>query len=119
MEESDTTVYDTLRREIKEELGIAIAIIGVENQLEQKGVRAYPLPVSMHTVRYEHKTRGMIEKFEYIFFARAEGKIMEGEEVEMTKRMDMEEILALDDDEIPPFIKQILDQNSDLLEVIG
>lgn len=120
VEDIDTTIYDTLKREINEELGIDILILGVENQFDQKGVRSLPLPVSIHTVRYEHKTRGIIEKFEYVFFARAKGEIDEdSDELVATKRMEMDEILALDDEEIPPFIKQILDQNIDFLDVLG
>ena len=118
-EKEDLSVYETLKRELYEELGVDIVIIWAENEVSDSRVTVKPLPISMHVVSYEHRTKWPTQKFEYLFFARAQGELEKNEEIHAMQWMDVDEVLALDDGEIPAFFKEVLDQNIDLLEIIG
>ena len=75
----------------------------------------------MHTVKYEHRTQGSIEKFEYVFFARAEHGVgtVDAEEIYDRKRFTEDELFALEPGrEIHLFIQELLEQNGDLLEIL-
>lgn len=116
------TVYEALKREVDEELGLWISLVGVENIVSTSNVVPLPLPISIHKVVYEHRTRGDIEKQEYFFFARMTGEIstLSNDEIQEFKWFEGDEILAMEEDtEIHGFIQEILDQNLDLLEIIG
>lgn len=120
VEKWDKGVHDALQREVHEELGIDISLIGVEQEISDDRVATLPLPVSMYVVRYEHRTKWLIEKLEYLFFARAQGDIESDEnEIVAYERMSIDDVLVLDDTEIPRFFKEVLEQNIDLLEIIG
>lgn len=116
------TVYDALKREIDEELGLWITLVWVENGISTSNVAPLPLPISIHKVIYEHRTRWHTEKVEYFFFARMNGEIstIDKQEIKEFKWFESDEILEMEEDtEIHGFIQEILDQNLDLLEIIG
>lgn len=120
--ESKETVYDALKREVDEELGLWITMVWVENSISTSNVAPLPLPISIHKVIYEHRTRGTTEKVEYFFFARMNGEIstIDKQEIKEFKRFEADDVLAMKEDvEIHGFIQEILDQNLDLLEIIG
>ena len=50
-------MYAALARELEEELHIKVSILGSENDITTPTVKSLPLPVSIHRVRYEHRTR--------------------------------------------------------------
>ena len=90
--------------------------------LSADNVATLPLPISIHRVKYEHRTRGPIEKIEYFFFARVNGEVTNNtsEEIVDYKRMEYDEIMELRaDEEIHQYTQDILEQNFDLLELIG
>lgn len=116
------SIYDCLMREVEEEVGLGIIIVGVENVLRDENVAALPLPISIQRVKYEHRKRGPIEKIEYFFFARVTWEVTNNhnEEIVDYKWMDYDEIMELrEDEEIHQYTKDILEQNFDLLELIG
>lgn len=116
------TVYEALKREVDEELGLGISLVGVESIVSTKNVIPLPLPISIHKVIYEHRTRGSTEKQEYFFFARMTGEIstISNDEIQEFKWFESDEILAMEEDvEIHGFIQEILDQNLDLLSIVG
>jgi 8-oxo-dGTP pyrophosphatase MutT (NUDIX family) len=111
-----------LKREVDEELGLGISLVGVESIVSTKNVIPLPLPISIHKVIYEHRTRGSTEKQEYFFFARMTGEIstISNDEIQEFKWFESDEILAMEEDvEIHGFIQEILDQNLDLLSIVG
>lgn len=116
------TVYDALKREVDEELGLGITMVWVENSITTSNVAPLPLPISIHKVVYNHRTKGSTEKIEYFFFARMNGEIstVDNQEIKEFKRFEADEVLEMEEDvEIHGFIQEILDQNLDLLEIIG
>lgn len=120
--ESWETVYDALKREVDEELGLWIMMVWVENSISTANVVPLPLPISIHKVVYEHRTKGATEKVEYFFFARMNGEIstIDNQEIKEFKWFESDEVLEMEEDvEIHGFIQEILDQNLDLLEIIG
>ena len=120
--EACETVYEALKREVDEELGLGISLVGVESIVSTKNVIPLPLPTSIHKVIYEHRTRGSTEKQEYFFFARMTGEIstISNDEIQEFKWFESDEILAMEEEtEIHGFIQEILDQNLDLLSIVG
>lgn len=120
--ETGETIFAALKREIMEELGLGVKIVGVENSVSMSNVIPMPLPISIHKVVYEHRTRWATEKVEYFFFARMTGEIFttSSEEIKEFKWFESEEILEMEEDkDVHGFIQEILDQNLDLLEIIG
>lgn len=120
--EEGEDLYSALTRELAEELGVEVILMGSENSLSGSNVAAMPLPVSVHKVSYEHSSRGWVEKLEFFFFARSKGPVkhVQGQEIATYERFEMEEILEMESDvEIYSTIQEVLDQNADLLELVG
>ena len=121
LEEAEN-IYTALARELDEELGIKVVLVGAENDISNVQVKAMPLPVSIHRVRYEHRTKWPIEKLEMFFFARLKGVFVDAKSSEIYEydRFDTDDILDMDPDtEVFAYIQEILDQNLDLLELVG
>lgn len=80
-----------------------------------------PLPVSIHRVRYEHRNKGEVEKLELFFFVRLKGVFVDAksDEIYEWEWFDSDDIIDMDDTETFPYIKEILEQNIDLLELVG
>lgn len=119
--EDEGNIYACLQREIEEETGLDITTIGVENQITDHHVVAFPLPISIHKVKYEHRTKGKIEKLEYWFFANAYGEYneIENEEIYDYAWFTPDEIIEMQGNvEIYKSIQQVLEQNLDLLELL-
>ncbi len=120
-EDDEGDIYTCLKREIAEEVGLEVTIIGSETKFSDRNVSALPLPVSIHRVKYEHRNRGQIERIEYWFFGRVFGDIDEIDTAELydftwateAEIMDMEENV-----EIYKSIQDVLEQNIDLLELL-
>jgi len=120
--EKGEDIYTALKREVLEELGMDIILMGAENTFSAENVAAMPLPVSVHKISYEHRTRGQIEKLEFFFFARSKNgvKQVQTEEIARYERFEMDEILEMEADmEVFSTIQEVLDQNADLLELVG
>lgn len=116
------TIYECLEREIHEELWLWITIIWAENVISSHSVAPLPLPISIHKVSYEHRERWPIQKMEYIFFARMSGEVtnIQKEEIYDYTRVEVDDLLEMKpEEEIHEFVQEILDQNIDLLEIIG
>lgn len=84
-------------------------------------VKSMPLPVSIHRVRYEHRNRGEVEKLEMFFFARLKGAFVDAksEEIYEWEWFDSDDLIDMDSSETFPYIQEILEQNIDLLELVG
>lgn len=120
--EKGEDIYTALTREISEELGMGVILMGAENELSADNVAAMPLPVSVHKIAYEHRTRGPVEKLEFFFFARSKGSVkqVQTEEIASYEWFEVDEILEMETDiEIFSTIQEVLDQNVDLLELVG
>jgi 8-oxo-dGTP pyrophosphatase MutT (NUDIX family) len=119
--EENEHFYDALVRELDEELGIKITLVGAENDLSDPQVKSMPLPVSIHRVRYEHRNRGEVEKLEMFFFARLKGAFVDAksEEIYEWERFESDDLIDMDSAETFPFIQEVLEQNIDLLELVG
>lgn len=116
------TIYECLEREVQEEVWLWITVVWVENVLNAPNIATLPLPISIHRVKYEHRTRGPIEKIEYFFFARVNWEVtnVKNEEIADYTWMEFDEIMELKaDEEIHQYTQDILEQNVDLLELIG
>lgn len=118
--EEGENYYDALHRELLEELGVKITLVWAENDLSESVVKAMPLPVSIHKVRYEHPHRGMVEKLEMFFFARLKWPFPEqvSDEIYEWEWVESDELIDMDDSETFSFIPEILEQNIDLLELV-
>ena len=119
--EDQWNVYACLQREIEEETGLDITIIGVENKTTEHNLVSLPLPISIHKVKYEHRTRGKIEKLEYRFFANAYGEYdeIDSDEIYDYVWLTSDQILDLEwNVEIHSATQQILEQNQELLELL-
>lgn len=120
--EEGETFYSWLAREIEEELWCRITLVGAENEVSTDDVKPMPLPVSIHRVRYEHRERGPVEKLELFFFARLKGWVedVRTEEIYEWEWFETDDILDMQNDkEIYAYIQEILEQNIDLLELVG
>lgn len=120
-EQDEGNIYACLQREVEEETGLDITIIGPENQITDHHVVAFPLPISIHKVKYEHRTKGKIQRIEYWFFANAFGEYdeIESEEIYDYGWFTADQILEMQENvEVHKSLQQILDQNLDLLELL-
>lgn len=119
--EEGETFYAALMRELDEELWIKITLVWAENELSSQGVKSMPLPVSIHKIRYEHRSRGPVEKLEMFFFARLKGAFVDAksEEIYEWEWFESDDLLEMDANETFPYIQEILEQNIDLLELVG
>jgi hypothetical protein len=63
----------------------------------------------------------MVDKLEFIFFARLKGEFSEiiSDEIYEWSWFETEEVIDMDESEIFVFISEILEQNIDLLELVG
>lgn len=113
--------YAALVRELDEELGIKITLVGAENDLSDNRVKTMPLPVSIHRIRYEHRSRGPVEKLEMFFFARLKGDFVDAksEEIYEWEWFESDDLIDMDSSETFSYIPEILEQNIDLLELVG
>jgi 8-oxo-dGTP pyrophosphatase MutT (NUDIX family) len=119
--EEGETYYEALSRELMEELGIKIMLVWAENDLTDSMVKSMPLPVSIHKVRYEHRNRGQVEKLEMFFFARLKWAFPEqfSDEIYEWEWVESDDLIDMDESETFSFIPEILEQNIDLLELVG
>ena len=120
-DEDDQDIYACLQREIREELWLDITMIWAECTLSEYNVVPLPLPISIHKVQYEHRTRGKITKLEYRFFARVFDEVndIDNEEIYDYQRVTGDELLTMDTHmEIHTSTQEIFEQNIDLLELI-
>jgi len=119
--EDGETMFDALEREIKEEFGMWITIIGSDTSFSEHTIVSFPLPIGIHKVRYEHRTKGAIEKLEYVFFARAAWDVgqVDEEEIFDWKWISQDEFLSLDPKrETFVSFQELLEQHGDLLEIL-
>lgn len=119
--QDEWNVHACLQREIEEETGLDITIIGPENKFSDHHVVALALPISIHKVKYEHRTRGKVQKLEYWFFAHAFGEYdeIDSDEIYDYTRLSADEILKLQwNVEVHKSIQEVLEQNLDLLELL-
>lgn len=63
------SLYDTLRREIKEEFNLYVEPFWEVVWTELKGIDEYPVPVSIYTINYVSHKHWSVTKMEYIFMA--------------------------------------------------
>lgn len=114
-------IYAALEREITEELALDITIIWSDTIFAERNVVALPLPISIHKVAYEHRTKGDIEKLEHVFFARADETEIEPQEDEIYDRqwIDQDSFHALEGwVEVPTWMQELMEQQEDLLEIL-
>jgi len=111
-----------LRREIKEELGIGIEILGIRNRTNDDMVMMLPLPVSMQELEYYDEEKDeLIRKCEFRYFVRANSSDIQADEKEVkeSRRFSISELLALiSPREVYQSMKDVLEQNEDLLELL-
>lgn len=119
--ETDETMYDALLRELDEELKIDVTIIWSDIQFNDRYLVSLPLPVSIHKLEYEHREKGMIQKLEYVFFARAQGDVgeVDSNEIFDWEWVSFDDFFAMEGNrETYVFMQEILEQNEDLLELL-
>jgi 8-oxo-dGTP pyrophosphatase MutT (NUDIX family) len=110
-----------LRREIKEELGVGIEILGMRNATNDTAVMMLPLPVSMQEVEYYDQEKEMlVRKCEFWYFVKVESKDFKiNGEIVNHQRFSISEILRMRvPDDTFAAIKDVLEQNEDLLELL-
>lgn len=119
--EEEETIYQTLEREIHEELGLDINILWSETVFSDRNVVAYPLPVSIRKVKYEHRNKGMVQKLEFDFFARSQGviELPNDSEIYDYQWISQDDFLAMEAGvETWRSMQEILEQNQELLELL-
>ncbi len=119
--EEGETIYETLEREIHEELGLDITILWSETVFSDRNVVAYPLPVCVRKVKYEHRNKWMIQIMEFDFFARSQGivELPSDSEIYDYQWISQDDFLAMEDGvETRKSMQEILEQNQELLELL-
>ncbi len=115
-------LYTALQREIREELGYEIRVIGSRNSFYESHIRGYPMPISIHEITYEHRSWKQVTKLEFWFFAElvSEGKpTQEKWEIVDQTRCSADEMLAMQAwNGIYRSIQEVYQQNMDLLEIV-
>jgi len=110
-----------LRRELREELDVGIEILWIRNATNDPQVMMQPMPISIHEIEYfsAHEDK-MVRKCEFRYFARMEEwKIKTNKEIVEHKRFSVDEILKLKpNEEVYSSMKDVLEQNEDLLELL-
>nr|MDD3720471.1 NUDIX hydrolase [Candidatus Gracilibacteria bacterium] len=109
--ENKENIYDAIKREIKEELGISIKIMGKKLGLELKNVKEMPLPITIYKIDYINKKGKKEKRLEYIFLAKIKSDIIKTqiEEIEEYKWFEKCEIEEL---------KNTYEQIKDLVKLI-
>ncbi|NDK08173.1 NUDIX domain-containing protein [Candidatus Gracilibacteria bacterium] len=97
--EKKENIYTAIKREIKEELGVNIKIIGKKLGLDVDGVKEKPLPICIYKLDAKNKKGKKENRLEYIFFAKIKDEIIKTQidEVDEYKWFLPEEIEALED----------------------
>lgn len=119
--EEGETIYETLEREIHEELGLDINILWSETIFSDRNVVSYPLPVCVRKVKYEHRNKWMIQIMEFDFFARSQGivELPEDSEIYDYQWISQDDFLAMEAGvETWRSLQEILEQNQELLELL-
>lgn len=115
-------LYVALQREVKEELGYEIRVIGSRNSFYESHIRWYPMPISVHEITYEHRSWKQVTNLEFWFFAElvSEGKPTQGKwEIVDQAWCSADEMLAMQAWKgIYRSIQEIYQQNMDLLEIV-
>ncbi len=114
-------MFSAIQREIQEEFGIGITLLGSDTQFSEHTIVSLPLPIGIHKVSYEHREKGDIEKLEYVFFAHAQDEIDTADPEEIFDRqwIAQEDFFALDAPaETHLFLQELLEQHGDLLEIL-
>lgn len=74
--ENKENIYDTVKREIKEELGVNIKILWKKIWIEVDNVKEMPLPISIYKIDYVNKKWKKEKRLEYIFLAKIKDEII-------------------------------------------
>lgn len=96
--EAKETIYQALKREIKEELNLDIKILWNKLTFWIEGIKEKPLPLAVYKIEYKSKKHWNVKKLEYIFLAEIKSweiKIQE-EEIDEYRFFSKDEILNLD-----------------------
>lgn len=116
------TPYDALKREVWEELGIQINVLGSKNSFYESHVRPYPLPISIHEVQYEHRSGARVKKLEFWYFThiRDDDEMrIDGSEIVDAQWMSPDDMLALPaEHDIYRTVQEVYMQNRDLLDLL-
>ena len=119
--EEGETMFTALEREMQEEFGLPVTIIWSDTVFSEHTIVSLPLPIGIHKVKYDHRTKWSIEKMEYVFFARTDGEIEQTDEEEIFdwKWVSQEDFLSMDAwRETFASIQDMLEQHGDLLEIL-
>lgn len=63
------SLYQALKREIREEFGIKIKILWVRDDFGMEHIKNLPLPLAIYRINYESRKWGPQKKMEYIFLS--------------------------------------------------
>ncbi|MFA5917206.1 MAG: NUDIX hydrolase [Candidatus Gracilibacteria bacterium] len=107
--ENKEDIYTTIKREIKEELGVNLKILGYKIGFEVKKVKEKPLPLCVYKVDYTNRKGKKTTKLEYIFLGKIKDEIIKTQidEVDEFKWFSIDEIDKLENtfDQIKEIIK--------------
>jgi 8-oxo-dGTP pyrophosphatase MutT (NUDIX family) len=120
-DEDNGEIHLCLQREIKEELGLDVTILGAECMVTDHHFAPLPLPISIHKLQYEHRKRGKIVRLEYRFLARVFGDAEDvvDDEIYDYQWLSPEEVMQLDPlSEVHKSLQEVLEQNIVLLELV-
>ncbi len=119
--EEGETIYETLEREVHEELGLDINVIWSDTVFSDRNVVSFPLPVSIRKVKYEHRIKWTVQILEFDFFARAQGIVdmPESSEIYDYQWIPQDDFLSMSPNtETWKSMQEILEQNQELLELL-
>ena len=107
--EKNETFQEAFIREAREELDIAVELIGMVTIYKENNIQSLPAPVRVQTIEYENE-RGPQRKYEEFFLAHmVSGTItVQASEIASFGWFTLEQIQNMSDTEIYPSIKDIV-----------
>ena len=107
--EKNETFQEAFIREAREELDIAVELIGMVTIYKENNIQSLPAPVRVQTIEYENE-RGPQRKYEEFFLAHMDsGTItVQASEIASFGWFTLEQIQNMSDTEIYPSIKDIV-----------
>jgi ADP-ribose pyrophosphatase YjhB (NUDIX family) len=107
--ENKENIYNAIKREIKEELGVSLKILWYKIWFEVKKIKEKPLPLCVYKVDYTNRKWKKVTKLEYIFLGKIKDEIIKTQidEVDEFKWFSVDEIENLENtfDQIKEIIK--------------